>query len=35
MFWKEVQKIRKRTPGNEERVKAKDGKMLLVKEAVK
>ena len=35
MFWKEVQRIRKRTSGSEERVKAEDGTMLVWEEAIK
>ena len=35
MFWKEVQRIRKGTSGNEERVKAEDSTVLIEKETFK
>ena len=35
VFWKEIQRIRKGTSGNEEMVKTEDGTMLVEKEAVK
>ena len=35
MFWKKEQRIRKRTSGNEKRMTAENGAMLVRKEAVK
>ena len=35
MSWKELERIRKGTPGNEERMKADDGIILVEKEAVR